>query len=134
MIAYRHGLRVGELVRLRWDQIDLQRGTMHVNRTKNGKAGTHPLSGRELRALRQLKRIYKDSPLVFVTERGGPITDATVREIIDRAGQVARIAFPVHPHMLRQRPASTSRTMASTPEHGALYATRSGSISHALAR
>jgi len=101
LIAYRHGLRVGELVRLRWDQIDLQRGTMHVNRTKSGEAGTHPLSGRELRALRQLKRIYKESPFVFVTERGGPITDATVRKIIDRAGQVARIAFPVHPHMLR---------------------------------
>jgi type 1 fimbriae regulatory protein FimE len=101
LIAYRHGLRVGELVTLRWEQIDLQRGTMHVNRTKNGEAGTHPLSGRELRALRQLRRLYEQSPFVFVTERNGPITEATVRKIVERAGRAAGIDFPVHPHMLR---------------------------------
>jgi type 1 fimbriae regulatory protein FimB/type 1 fimbriae regulatory protein FimE len=101
LIAYRHGLRVGELVGLRWEQVDLQRGTLHVNRTKNGEAGTHPLSGRELRALRQLRRIYGDSPFLFVTERGGPITDATVRKIVDRAGRKAGLEFPIHPHMLR---------------------------------
>src|SRR5258708_3201305 len=67
LIAYRHGLRVGELVGLRWEQVDLQRGTLHVNRTKNGEAGTHPLTGRELRTLRQLKRLYGDSPFLFVT-------------------------------------------------------------------
>jgi len=80
LIAYGHGLRVGELVRLRWDQLDLHRGTMPVNRTKNGDVATHPVSGRELRALRQLKRFYGDSPFLFVTERGGPITEATVRK------------------------------------------------------
>src|SRR6266567_8019932 len=101
LIAYRHGLRVGELVGLRWEQVDLQRGTLHVNRTKNGEAGTHPLSGRELRALRQLRRVYGDSPFLFVTERGGPITDATVRKLVDRAGRRADLEFPVHPHMLR---------------------------------
>ena len=61
LVAYRHGLRVGELVALRWEQVDLSRGTFHVNRKKNGEAGT-PLSGRELRAIRQLKRAYPESP------------------------------------------------------------------------
>src|SRR5436190_21207148 len=55
LLAYRHGLRVGELVELRWEQVDLQRGALHVNRKKNGDSATHPMSGRELRALRQLK-------------------------------------------------------------------------------
>ena len=73
LIAYRHGLRVGELVALRWEQVDLPRGTLHVNRKKNGEAATHPLSGRELRALRQVKRVYPESPFFFVTERGEPI-------------------------------------------------------------
>ena len=54
LLAYRHGLRVGELVELRSEQIDLQRGTLHVNRKKGGDAATHPISGRELRVLRQL--------------------------------------------------------------------------------
>lgn len=101
LLAYRHGLRVGELVELRWDQVDLQRGTVHVNRKKNGEAATHPMSGRELRVLRQLKRAYPESPFLFVTERGGPMTAATVRKMVARAGRAAQIGFPIHPHMLR---------------------------------
>jgi len=72
-----------------------------VNRTKNGDVATHPVSRRELRALRQLKRVYGDSPFLFVTERGRPITEATVRNVVARAGRAAGIDFPVHPHMLR---------------------------------
>ena len=30
LLAFRHGLRVGELVAIRWDQVDLQRGTLHA--------------------------------------------------------------------------------------------------------
>jgi type 1 fimbriae regulatory protein FimB/type 1 fimbriae regulatory protein FimE len=30
MMAYRHGLRASELIALRWDQIDLKAGTLHV--------------------------------------------------------------------------------------------------------
>jgi len=99
LVAFRHGLRVGELVTIRWDQVDLQRGTLHVNRKKNGEAATHPLSGRELRGLRQLKRAYPESPFMFVTERGGPITEATVRKMISRASSIAGLEFPTHPHM-----------------------------------
>ena len=101
LVAYRHGLRVSELVSLRWEQVDLEHGTLHVSRRKNGDPGTHPLSGRELRTLRQLRRAYSGSPFLFVTERGGPITAATVRKLIARAGTEAQIGLPVHPHMLR---------------------------------
>src|SRR3954453_4082776 len=34
LIAYRHGLRVSELVGLRWDMIDLNQGLTHVSRLK----------------------------------------------------------------------------------------------------
>jgi integrase len=101
LVAYRHGLRVSELVELRWEQVDLPRGTLHVNRKKGGDAATHPMSGRELRVLRQLKRTYPESPFLFVTERGGPMTEATVRKLVARSGKDARIGLPVHPHMLR---------------------------------
>ncbi len=101
LIAFRHGLRVSELVALRWDQVDLKRATLHVNRLKNGVDSVHPLRGPELRALRKLKREYPDTPYLFVTERGGPITDHTVRKIMTRAGENAGIPFPIHPHMLR---------------------------------
>jgi len=37
LIAYRHALRVSELISLRWDQLDLTQGLIHVRRRKNGK-------------------------------------------------------------------------------------------------
>ncbi len=109
-LAYRHGLRVSELVALRWDQADLKQGVLHVARRKNGSPATHPLRGPELRALRKLMRNYTDTPYVFVTERKGPMTTGAVRKIIARAGELANIGFPVHPHMLRH---STGYYLAS---------------------
>ena len=100
-LAYRHSLRVAELIALRWDQVDLRDGLLHVHRRKNGLPSTHPLYGVELRALRQLARAYPDTPYVFVTERKGPMTDSTFRKIVARAGIKAQLGFPVHPHMLR---------------------------------
>ena len=36
LMAYRHSLRVSELVALRWEQIDLTGGTIYINRLKQG--------------------------------------------------------------------------------------------------
>ena len=41
LVAYRHGLRVSELVALRWDQVDFTQGLLHVSRLKNGVPSTH---------------------------------------------------------------------------------------------
>ena len=74
---------------------------MHVNRLKNGSPATHPVEGDELRLLRRLQRKNPNSPFLFTTERGGPLTRSTVAKLISRAGLEAGIQFPVHPHMLR---------------------------------
>ena len=41
LVAYRHGLRVSELVDLRWDQISFSGAVLHVRRRKNGSPATH---------------------------------------------------------------------------------------------
>ena len=101
LITYRHGLRVSELVSLKWSQIDLKQGLLHISRLKNGISGTHPLFDPELRALRALKRDHPDTDYVFMSERKTPITDSTFRKILARAGKLAKFDLSVHPHMLR---------------------------------
>jgi type 1 fimbriae regulatory protein FimE len=101
LIAYRHGLRVSELVSLRWDQIDLAQGLVHVARLKNGMPSVHPLRGPELRALRRLQREDASATYVLVSERKAPLTPHTVRKLVARAGRQAGITFPIHPHTLR---------------------------------
>lgn len=98
LLAYRHGLRVAELCALRWDQVDLQGGLLHVQRLKHGIPSVHPLRGPELRALRRLER---EAPYIFTTERGGPMTPAGCRKMLARLGEASNLTFPVHPHMLR---------------------------------
>jgi integrase len=58
LLMFRHGLRVSEAIALRWEQVDLKKGLLHVRRLKNGLPSTHPLRGIELRALRQLQRLH----------------------------------------------------------------------------
>ena len=102
LVAYRHGLRAGELVTLRWDAIDFAHGRLHVSRLKGSAESVHPLSGRELRALRRLKREQDPaSPFIFTSERGAPFTPAGFRKMIARLGIAADLGFAAHPHMLR---------------------------------
>jgi type 1 fimbriae regulatory protein FimB/type 1 fimbriae regulatory protein FimE len=98
LLAYRHGLRAQELTQLRWSQVDLRHGRLHVNRAKGGIESVHPLCGPELRALRPLQG---QSPYVFVTEAGTPVTTAWFLRMVQRTGVAAKMPFPVHPHMLR---------------------------------
>jgi integrase len=102
LVAYRHGLRVSELVDLRWDQIDFDRATVAVRRAKRGTPSTHPLQGDEMRALRKLQREQEPrSPFIFTSERGSPFTTAGFARLVERAGAVAGLGFKAHPHMLR---------------------------------
>src|SRR5262249_36909162 len=99
LIAYRHGLRASELCALTWNMVELDSGRIHVRRAKNGVNSTHPLTGKEIRALRQLRRENLQSRFVFNTERGGPVTRAWFLKMVCRTGELAKLPFPVHPHM-----------------------------------
>lgn len=78
LLLYRHGLRVSEAAALRWEQVDFAAATLHVNRLKNGSPATHPLYGSELRALRQLRRDYPDSPFLFMSSRCSPLAPDSI--------------------------------------------------------
>ena len=71
-LVYRHGLRASEAVNMRWSQVDLDQGVLHVARVKGSKDSTHSLDRDELRDLRKLRQQVTGLYL-FETERGGPL-------------------------------------------------------------
>src|SRR5262249_50093921 len=59
-------------------------------------------AGKRLDAWRcQLRRENLQSRYVFNTERGGPVTRAWFLKMVRRTGELAKLPFPIHPHMLR---------------------------------
>jgi integrase len=99
LLCYRHGLRVSELVDLRWDQIDLQECTIFVRRRKGSKDGVHTMERDEVAALRKLGPSRRG--FVFLTERNGPLSCSAFFKILVRAAKTAGLEIKVHPHMLR---------------------------------
>ena len=98
----RPGSFTSELVDLRWEQVDLEHALLHVRRLKNGSPATHPLTGKELRALRRLQREQElKSPFVFTSERGTPFTKRGFQAMVERAGKATGFDMKIHPHMLR---------------------------------
>jgi site-specific recombinase XerC len=87
---------------LRWEQVDLENAILHVRRVKQGNPATHPLTGRELHALRRLQREQESkSPFVFVSERGTPFSNRGFQAMVERVARAAGFDMKIHPHMLR---------------------------------
>jgi integrase len=99
-LVYRHGLRASEAVGLRWSQIDLEAGVIHIARVKGSQDSTHTMDRDELRDLRKLRQ-QVSGLYVFETERGGPLSVDALQYIVREAGKLADLAVDVHPHMLR---------------------------------
>jgi integrase len=105
LLAYRHGLRVSELINVRVADLDLDTGHLFVRRLKGSLSTNHPLDGDEIRALRRwLRRRVNapccNSPLVFLSERG-PMTRQAFNYICAEIGERAKVPIRMHPHVLR---------------------------------
>jgi type 1 fimbriae regulatory protein FimB/type 1 fimbriae regulatory protein FimE len=101
LLAFRYGLRAAEVVDLRWEQVDFKTAILNVRRVKAGTPSSHPLTGRELRALRQHQRESNGSPFVFVSERSAPLTAPGFSRMVERAAVAAHLGIKAHAHMLR---------------------------------
>jgi len=105
LLAFRHSLRVSELINMRMADVDLDTGRLFVRRLKGSLSTSHPLDGDEIRALRawlreRINESCCNSPLVFLSERG-PMTRQAFNYICEEVGKRAKLSVKVHPHMLR---------------------------------
>jgi type 1 fimbriae regulatory protein FimB/type 1 fimbriae regulatory protein FimE len=104
-MAYRHALRACEIVALTWEQVNLPRKELQVNRRKNSKNGLHYINDQEARELRKLKQSNEkdggtNSDFIFVGERGGHVSERAFFKVVQKAGNLSGLGH-VHPHMLR---------------------------------
>ena len=99
-MAYIHALRAGELIRLTWDDIDLEAKTISIERIKGGVPSKHGLSLFEVSQLQELRADAPRSKHVFCSERHGPLTSRAVHSIVARAGTIAGLELSIHPQML----------------------------------
>jgi integrase len=73
LLAISTGARRGELINLKWDDVDLRAARAVVHETKNGDPRVLPLVGKALEALRALKlQGSAKSPWVFAQPSGFP--------------------------------------------------------------
>ena len=105
LTAYRHGLRVSELVDIRLKDLDLETGRLFVRRLKGSLSTHQPIEGDELRAIRAWLRERENYPnassnYLFLSERG-PMTRQSINYLVEKTGIRAKLNFKINPHMLR---------------------------------
>ena len=103
LLAYRHGLRISEVVDIHLSDIDLQTGRINCRRLKGSLQNIHPLEGDEMRLIKRWlrERSSPSSEYLFISERGTPITRQAAWRIFKEAGIRAKLGINVHPHMLK---------------------------------
>ena len=96
--GYSAGLRVSEIIRLEWKNIDFERAIIHIRQSKGKKDRIVMLSKKVSEGLQQLK---KESKYVFVTNKGRRYSARSIQKIIQRASIKAGIRKHITPHTLR---------------------------------
>ena len=105
LTAYRHGLRVSELIDIRHKDLDFDSARIYVRRLKGSLSTHQPIEGDELRSIRAWLEIRENYPnansnYLFLSERGS-LTRQAVNYLVEQIGKRAKLSFKVNPHMLR---------------------------------
>jgi len=86
VLALSTGMRLGEIMRLTWDDVDFQRRSIVIQETKNGERRAAPLTGRafdELKALDKVRRI--NTRLIFPSKASNGKKPVLVRKAWETA-------------------------------------------------
>lgn len=98
------GMRVNEVLSLDRADVDFDRGTLHVQRTKFGKSRYVPVHPSTVEALKKYAeargRLFPTppTPAFFISERGRRITGATARYTFAKLSQQLGLRVPAEGH------------------------------------
>ena len=100
-MLYSTGIRRGELLNLKLEDIDSQRMLIRIHDAKGGKSRVTLLSNKILTDLRAYFKVYKPKTYLFEGQKGGKYSANSVLKIVKTAAQRANIKNEVSPHVLR---------------------------------
>ncbi len=98
-VGYSAGLRISEIINLKWRDIDFDRNLIHLKRAKGKKDRIVMLSLKVKDGLMNLTP--NKEGYVFLTNRDGKYTQRTIQKIIENAASNAGIRKSITPHTLR---------------------------------
>jgi integrase/recombinase XerD len=106
-LCYGAGLRIGEALHLKVDDIDSQRMMIRVRQAKGNKDRYVMLSAKLLELLREYWRVKRPTTWLFPSRLNNkPLNPCTIQHVCQRARQDSGIRKPVTPHTLRHSFAS----------------------------
>jgi site-specific recombinase XerD len=105
------GMRAGEVVALRVDDVDVQRGLVQVVRGKGGRGRVVPVSPQTMRVVDRYVRLRRghrlaETPALWLGERGKGLAYFGLRDTLQYRAELAGIKGGLHPHLLRHTAAS----------------------------
>ena len=102
-LALNTGMRIGDLINLRWEDIELSTGRTHIKMGKGRKDRVVFIKPGILSDMLDTAAKMNREPegLVFTTMKGGAIKDAHLRKMIAERARKAGIEKRVHFHLLR---------------------------------
>ncbi len=106
-VLYATGMRVSELVNLRWEDFDANLGVVRCL-GKGNKERLIPVGKSALRSLEAYvaggrPKLAKKAavPFLFLNQRGGKLSRVGFWKILSRYGRIAGIPTPLNPHLVR---------------------------------
>jgi site-specific recombinase XerD len=99
MLLYYAGLRLSEVINLKWQDIDFERELIHIKKAKGEKERVVFLHPKLKEVL--MKYGKKDYGLLLKSGRNKKYSKRTIQQIVKKAARKARIVKKVTPHTLR---------------------------------
>jgi type 1 fimbriae regulatory protein FimB len=115
LMMFAHALRVGEALKLRVSDVDLEGRVLHVPRLKNGKSKEQPIKDclkppfsrhNEAKAIKawlaDRERMKPETDVFFVSQWCGPLSRQTVWIMFGKVAKAAGLErLAAHPHQMR---------------------------------
>lgn len=101
LLIYSAGLRSGELLQLKWNDLDLKAGRIHLKGAKGKKDRITLLSQKAKALLLQYQQEYRSADYVFEGQYGGRYSYRSLQQVFKRAMKEAGITAPYTLHCLR---------------------------------